>query len=376
MSLAGLRSSLFRPNSSVSHVFTLLSWVTISQAVSFGMMLVLARLYRPAQFGLFSLFTNASVMIGVVAALRYEYAIVLPRENKEAVSIVWLGLLTACAIALTTLIGGLVWGNSLAEIARAGELAPWFGWLALAVLLLAAYNLCVYWALRSKAYTPLGISRLVIALATALVQLIVAVAIAPLTGALIGDTNCVALLKELGDGYKFDIVTEKQLLAREKKLSDYDVLFLTCAGGGEQLKDDLRDFVANGGVLYASDWRYDAVAMAFPEMVEDKLRDAGGKQELNAQVVDPALRDVIGDSIHLNFDMAEWKTAAFGGPRVKTLIKGRYEIDRKKGQYAVAPLMVKKKKLMAIMGEEETGSTSSCYWDGKKYKWDEGVSSK
>ncbi|MSQ93056.1 MAG: hypothetical protein EXR98_00705 [Gemmataceae bacterium] len=149
------------------------------------------------------------------------------------------------------------------------------------------------------------------------------------------------LLKGLGDGYKFHEITEKQILAKQKKLSDYDVLFLTCAGGGEQLKDELREFVANGGVLYASDWRYDAVAMAFPEMVEDKLRDSGAKQDFNAQVVDPALRDVIGDSIHLKFDMPEWKTAAFGGPRVKTLIKGRYEIDRKKGEFAVAPLMVK-----------------------------------
>ena len=43
---------------------------------------------------------------------------------------------------------------------------------------------------------------------------------------------------------------------------------------------------------------------------------------------------------------------------------------------SIAPLMVKKKKVMAIMGEEETGGTSSCYWDGKKYKWAEGASSK
>lgn len=42
---------------------------------------------------------------------------------------------------------------------------------------------------------------------------------------------------------------------------------------------------------------------------------------------------------------------------------------------SVAPLMVKKKKVMAIMAEEGDGGTSSVYWDGKKYKWTEGAGS-
>jgi hypothetical protein len=41
---------------------------------------------------------------------------------------------------------------------------------------------------------------------------------------------------------------------------------------------------------------------------------------------------------------------------------------------SIAPMTIKKKKLMAIMAEEDEGSTSSTYWDGKKYKWAEGPS--
>jgi hypothetical protein len=43
---------------------------------------------------------------------------------------------------------------------------------------------------------------------------------------------------------------------------------------------------------------------------------------------------------------------------------------------SVSPLIVKKKKLWAIIGEDEAGGTASVYWDGKKYKWLEGASSK
>src|SRR4051812_40067791 len=106
MLLSRVRVPGVESGSSLSHVLTLLSWVTVSQAVSFGMMLVLARLYSPAQFGLFALFTNASVMLGVVAALRYEYAIVLPSDSGEADSIVWLALATAGGISVLTLIVG------------------------------------------------------------------------------------------------------------------------------------------------------------------------------------------------------------------------------------------------------------------------------
>ena len=42
----------------------------------------------------------------------------------------------------------------------------------------------------------------------------------------------------------------------------------------------------------------------------------------------------------------------------------------------VAPLMVKKKKVSVIIGEEESGGSSSVYWDGKKYKWNEGAGNK
>lgn len=40
---------------------------------------------------------------------------------------------------------------------------------------------------------------------------------------------------------------------------------------------------------------------------------------------------------------------------------------------SIAPMMVKKKQVMAIMAEEDAGGTSSTYWDGKKYKWAAGA---
>jgi hypothetical protein len=148
------------------------------------------------------------------------------------------------------------------------------------------------------------------------------------------------LLDELGEGYRHDNITMQDAI-NLKKLSQYDVVFLTCAPGGEdELRTVLPAYVANGGILYASDWRFDAIAKAFPDVVAPGFRGEGAKQDFEADIVDPSLRDLLGKKIHLRFDLDQWKTAAFGGPRVQVLIKGKYRKDRS-SEFADAPMMVR-----------------------------------
>lgn len=153
------------------------------------------------------------------------------------------------------------------------------------------------------------------------------------------------LLRELGEGFQFDEVIPQQIVQNPEILNNYNVLFLTCAPGGEELKDILQRYVANGGTLYASDWRYDAVAAAFPERVDFRTKGMGLKQRVEADVVDPSLRELIGPKIALQFDLNEWKTAAFGGPETSILIRGDYMRQRSKldrtGRLDSAPLLVK-----------------------------------
>jgi hypothetical protein len=153
------------------------------------------------------------------------------------------------------------------------------------------------------------------------------------------------MLRELGDGYQFDEVQPGGLVRSPKSLDNYDVLFLTCAPLGQDLKDVLRAFVERGGTLYASDWRYDAVAAAFPEFVDRKAFGSGVRGHVMAEVVDPGLRDFVGPNVPLNFDLPMWKTAGFGGPRVTVLLRGNYRKQRhpkdQLGDEASAPLLVK-----------------------------------
>ncbi|MBI1829946.1 MAG: hypothetical protein HYR84_00685 [Planctomycetes bacterium] len=151
------------------------------------------------------------------------------------------------------------------------------------------------------------------------------------------------LLAKLGDGYQFDEIDTPDLarLHEANTLKEYNVVFLTCndAIHDNVIADPIRQYVADGGILYASDLRYTALAKAFPHLVDKQLIDEGAKQKLDAEIVDEALREAMGtDSIRLDFNLDQWRPAAFQGADV--LMKGSYR-PLNGGAMRSAPLMVR-----------------------------------
>jgi hypothetical protein len=153
------------------------------------------------------------------------------------------------------------------------------------------------------------------------------------------------LLNKLGEGYRHDLISVDEFILKheQNRLKDYDVIFLTCnlEDQDAQLRDPIQQYVGNGGILYASDWRYTAVATAFPDLAVPAMMHDGAAQKLEADIVDKALQDALGTKkIPLDFNLAEWKPAAFGGPGVEVLIKGTFK-KLKGNEKMTAPLMVR-----------------------------------
>ena len=184
MRYALLRASL-RPGSFARNVAVLVSWGLIAQVFSFLLMPLLTRVYNPSQFGLFAVFTNAAVFLGVVAAMRYEYAIVLPSEDRDAALVVWLAVETAVLFALATLLAMMAAGSRVGSWPLTAGIAPWRNWIPLALVLLATYSAQAYWAIRHKQYSRLGRSKLVMAMVTVVVQLTSAWMLGARTGGLV-----------------------------------------------------------------------------------------------------------------------------------------------------------------------------------------------
>lgn len=109
-------------------------------------------------------------------------------------------------------------------------------------------------------------------------------------------------------GYAFDNISHDQLGDKEL-LAKYDAVFINCSSScrrhARHGASALRDYVASGGSLYASDFAADYLALAFPEYIT--FRAGGQAGTLDAWVEDPGLRADLGPILKLTFDLADWR---------------------------------------------------------------------
>ena len=97
-------------------------------------------------------------------------------------------------------------------------------------------------------------------------------------------------------------------LGKPAFLSGVDHLFFNCHESIQVNSASItviRDFVNNGGTLYASDWASSVVEAAFGYLAKFSAR-AGAQGIVQARVSDPYLAQRLGNSIPIKFDMAKW----------------------------------------------------------------------
>ncbi len=167
------------------------------------------------------------------------------------------------------------------------------------------------------------------------------------------------LLRQLGPGYGYDDLREDDL-SNPDKLKNYDVIFLTCSPTDYSIigrNEALRRFVEQGGTLYASDLRLDALRGpgAFAEYY-DKPADRPGHpdQRVTAKIIDPGMREALlnadikneasrkaieNGEIKLLFESPDWRPAAFVKDKMTVYLRGSYQA--RGGFVDDAPLLAK-----------------------------------
>src|SRR5947208_15426676 len=83
----GMRAERF-----VRDALTLATGGALAQSLSFAIAPILARLYAPDDFGLFSIYAFTLGVFAAVVCWAYEAAVVLPKEDREARDLVVLSI--------------------------------------------------------------------------------------------------------------------------------------------------------------------------------------------------------------------------------------------------------------------------------------------
>lgn len=105
-----IRISAVFQNEFVRNLITLSSGTVIAQVIPMLATLVLSRLYSPAEMGEWGVFSSYASILGVVACLRYDNAIVKPLRVLDAYNLSFLSIFIALSFTLV-LYGGVLFAD-------------------------------------------------------------------------------------------------------------------------------------------------------------------------------------------------------------------------------------------------------------------------
>jgi lipopolysaccharide exporter len=100
-----------RSSSFATDILKLVTGTTFAQVVTILASPLLTRLYGLEAFGFLALFTSITSIIGVIACMRYELAIMLPKTDEEAANLLGLCLLCVAVVSGLTGLALVLWGR-------------------------------------------------------------------------------------------------------------------------------------------------------------------------------------------------------------------------------------------------------------------------
>jgi O-antigen/teichoic acid export membrane protein len=116
----------------------------------------ITRLYSPEEFGAMSFISSCIVILALLTCLRYDQAIVLPKNNNDAYQIVILSLVISLAMMAVFSIFLLICKEYVNMRVKYGALL----WLIpIGALVTGWNNLLVSWNVRNKLFTAIAISQ-------------------------------------------------------------------------------------------------------------------------------------------------------------------------------------------------------------------------
>lgn len=142
------------------NVLTLMTGTTLAQAIPIAISPILTRLYSPDNFGVFAQYMALVSLIAILTTGRYEMAIMLEREDEDALNIVSLVCIIAVVVSILTLVSVIFFKEDICQLLGNRLIANWLIFVPLSTLLMGMYQCLNYWCNRQRMYRRLAGTRL------------------------------------------------------------------------------------------------------------------------------------------------------------------------------------------------------------------------
>ncbi|MCS4484027.1 oligosaccharide flippase family protein [Gleimia sp. 6138-11-ORH1] len=161
MKIADLKAKIHALNQSspfLKHILTLVSGTAGAQVVVFFMMMIITRLFTKETLGELGLYNSIVAAVVLIAAGRYDLAVMLEKDEADAKQVFKLGFSLVIGFSLTaTAVAWLLQDTAREYYSEA--VATWIPLVGVTVFFLAGATLLQFWYNRKSDYKTIAINR-------------------------------------------------------------------------------------------------------------------------------------------------------------------------------------------------------------------------
>lgn len=140
--------------------FKLASGATFAQILSILAAPIITRLYGPEALGISALFISISATFSVISCLRYEVALMLPKEDEDAASLLCLSLCFATLISIITIPIFWLEKDTILDLLNAPKLGPYLWIMPFSIFLNGTFMVLNYWTIRTRQFSKISLARI------------------------------------------------------------------------------------------------------------------------------------------------------------------------------------------------------------------------
>ena len=148
---------------------------------------LLTRLYAPEDFGVLAVYVSMFSLVVVFAGLRFEGAIPLPDDDRDALALLVLAGGSIFVVCLALAVVAWTLSPEIAALLNASALELHLWVVPAAVLVVGIYQVMSFWAIRRRAFGAIARTRLHQGLAMAVAQTVLGLVSRGPLGLLLGD---------------------------------------------------------------------------------------------------------------------------------------------------------------------------------------------
>ncbi|MEO7124578.1 MAG: oligosaccharide flippase family protein [Nakamurella sp.] len=128
----------------------------IGQGIALAVSPLLTRLYTPEEFGLLRAFMSVTAVSGTFVVFRMEAAIPLPKSDRTAASVAWLGIAFGAVGSLAIGLLGPLIAVPIATMVGTPDLGSVWWWVSVATFAIVLDKVLLTWMVREKRYKALA----------------------------------------------------------------------------------------------------------------------------------------------------------------------------------------------------------------------------